>query len=88
MPLFCAKGLPPAEPSGVYALRLPQPAASRTRLLLALLKDRFGPVPPWDLALQAGFGKQATQKRQSPALGRALGDSRQTQACGAWVRPL
>lgn len=46
VPLFCDAGLPPAEPSGVYALRLPQPAASRTRLLLEFLKDRFGRCRP------------------------------------------
>jgi DNA-binding transcriptional LysR family regulator len=57
VPLFCADGLPPAEPSGIYALRLQQASSSRTRLLLEFLKNRFGPAPPWDLALQAGFGK-------------------------------
>lgn len=57
VPLFCDAGLPPPEPSGIYALRLPQPAASRTRLLLEFLKDRFGPLPPWDQALQARFDR-------------------------------
>lgn len=57
IPLFCDDGLPPAEPSGIYVLRLQQASSSRTRLLLEFLKSRFGPVPPWDLALQAGFGK-------------------------------
>jgi DNA-binding transcriptional LysR family regulator len=57
VPLFCPDGLPPAEPSGIYALRLPHATASRTRLLLEFLRNRFGPVPPWDLALQAGFGR-------------------------------
>ena len=57
VPLFCDDGLPPAEPSGIYALRLQQASSARTRLLLEFLKDRFGPLPPWDRALQAGFGK-------------------------------
>ncbi|MNY82306.1 hypothetical protein D3C86_2243330 [compost metagenome] len=57
MPLFCDNGLPPAEPSGIYVLRLQQASSSRTRLLLEFLKSRFRPVPPWDQALQAGFGK-------------------------------
>lgn len=57
VPLFCDLCLPPPEPSGIYALRLAQPAVSRARLLLEFLRDRFGPVPPWDLALEAGFGK-------------------------------
>ena len=55
--LFCDDGLPVAEPSGIYALRLQQANSSRTRLLLEFLKSRFGPVPPWDLALQTDFGK-------------------------------
>ncbi|WP_044875376.1 LysR family transcriptional regulator [Pseudomonas sp. LFM046] len=51
VPLFCDDGLPPPEPSGIYALRLEGEASSRSRLLLEFLKNRFGPVPPWDLAL-------------------------------------
>ncbi|SDH57980.1 DNA-binding transcriptional regulator, LysR family [Pseudomonas benzenivorans] len=57
LPLFCEGGLPPPEPSGIYALRLERESASRGRLLLEFLKARFGPVPPWDLALQSGFGR-------------------------------
>jgi DNA-binding transcriptional LysR family regulator len=56
VPLFCEDGLPPPEPSGIYALRLEGEASSRSRLLLEFLKDRFGPVPPWDLAL-SGLGR-------------------------------
>lgn len=52
VPLFCNDGLPPPEPSGIYALRLTREADSRTRLMLEFLKERFGPVPPWDQALQ------------------------------------
>ncbi|MDH0894822.1 MULTISPECIES: LysR family transcriptional regulator [unclassified Pseudomonas] len=55
VPLLCEGGLPPAEPSGIYALRLASDASSRSRLLLEFLKRRFGPVPPWDLALQRGL---------------------------------
>ena len=55
VPLFCEDGLPPPEPSGIYALRLEGEASSRSRLLLEFLKNRFGPVPPWDLAL-GGLG--------------------------------
>lgn len=55
LPLLCDNGLPAAEPSGIYALRLASEASSRTRLLLEFLKQRFGPVPPWDLALQRGL---------------------------------
>ncbi|MBT8765307.1 LysR family transcriptional regulator [Pseudomonas boanensis] len=57
VPLFCENGLPPPEPSGIYALRLEGEASSRSRLLLEFLKSRFGPVPPWDLALQSGLGR-------------------------------
>lgn len=57
LPLFCEAGLPPAEPSGIYALRLDRESGSRSRLLLEFLKARFGPVPPWDLALQSGLGR-------------------------------
>ncbi|MNF62578.1 HTH-type transcriptional regulator DmlR [compost metagenome] len=56
VPLFCEDGLPPPEPSGIYALRLEGEASSRSRLLLEFLKNRFGPVPPWDLAL-GGLGR-------------------------------
>jgi DNA-binding transcriptional LysR family regulator len=56
VPLFCEDGLPPPEPSGIYALRLEGEASSRSRLLLEFLKNRFGPVPPWDLAL-VGLGR-------------------------------
>jgi DNA-binding transcriptional LysR family regulator len=55
VPLLCDNGLPAAEPSGIYALRLASDASSRTRLLLEFLQQRFGPVPPWDLALQRGM---------------------------------
>lgn len=55
LPLLCEDGLPAAEPSGIYALRLASDPSSRTRLLLEFLKQRFGPVPPWDLALQRGL---------------------------------
>lgn len=57
LPLFCEGGLPSPEPSGIYALRLERESASRSRLLLEFLKARFGPVPPWDLALQSGLGR-------------------------------
>ncbi|WP_137817757.1 LysR family transcriptional regulator [Pseudomonas sp. 2FG] len=57
VPLFCENGLPPPEPSGIYALRLESKTSSRSRLLLEFLKARFGPVPPWDLALQSGLGR-------------------------------
>ncbi|HBX56517.1 MAG TPA: LysR family transcriptional regulator, partial [Pseudomonas sp.] len=30
---------------------------SRSRLLLEFLKTRFGPMPPWDLALQSGLSR-------------------------------
>lgn len=56
LPLFCESGLPLPESSGIYALRLTREADSRSRLLLEFLKSRFGPVPPWDQALQVGFG--------------------------------
>lgn len=55
VPLLCDGGLPAAEPSGIYALRLASEASSRTRLLLEFLKQRFSPIPPWDLALQRGL---------------------------------
>lgn len=55
VPLFCEQGLPPPEPSGIYALRLTRDADTRSRLLLEFLKSRFGPVPPWDQALRNGF---------------------------------
>ena len=55
LPLLCDNGLPPPEPSGIYALRLASGASSRSRLLLDFLQARFGPVPPWDLALQRGL---------------------------------
>ncbi|TWC28614.1 LysR family transcriptional regulator [Pseudomonas sp. SJZ079] len=57
VPLFCEHGLPAPEPSGIYALRLERDSGSRSRLLLEFLKARFGPVPPWDLALQSGLGR-------------------------------
>lgn len=56
VPLLCENGLPAPEPSGIYALRLEGEASSRSRLLLEFLKNRFGPVPPWDLAL-SGLGQ-------------------------------
>lgn len=55
-PLFCEDGLPSPEPSGIYALRLTRETDSRSRLLLEFLKNRFGPIPPWDQALQSGLG--------------------------------
>ncbi|WP_068826556.1 LysR family transcriptional regulator [Pseudomonas sp. BMS12] len=55
LPLLCDNGLPAPEPSGIYALRLASGASSRSRLLLDFLQARFGPVPPWDLALQRGL---------------------------------
>jgi DNA-binding transcriptional LysR family regulator len=55
LPLFCEAGLPAPEPSGIYALRLERETGSRSRLLLEFLKTRFGPLPPWDLALQSGL---------------------------------
>ena len=58
LPLFCENGLPPPEPSGIYALRLTREADSRSRLLLEFLKSRFSPVPPWDQALQGEAGFQ------------------------------
>ena len=57
LPLFCETGLPAPEPSGIYALRLERETGSRSRLLLEFLKARFGPLPPWDLALQSGLGR-------------------------------
>lgn len=57
LPLFCENGLPPPEPTGIYALRLERETDSRSRLLLEFLKARFGPVPPWDLALQSGLNR-------------------------------
>lgn len=57
LPLFCETGLPAPEPSGIYALRLEREAGSRSRLLLEFLKARFGPLPPWDLALQSGLNR-------------------------------
>jgi DNA-binding transcriptional LysR family regulator len=53
LPLFCDNGLPAAESSGIYALRLEHETNSRSRLLLEFLKSRFSPVPPWDLALRS-----------------------------------
>ncbi|WP_028239420.1 LysR family transcriptional regulator [Stutzerimonas azotifigens] len=55
VPLFCERGLPPPEPTGIHALRLTREADARTRLLLEFLKNRFGPVAPWDMALQKGL---------------------------------
>lgn len=55
IPLLCEGGLPSAEPSGIYALRLASDASSRSRLLLEFLKRRFGPISPWDLQLQRGL---------------------------------
>ena len=57
LPLFCENGLPAPEPSGIYALRLERETDSRSRLLLEFLKNRFGPVAPWDLALQSGLNR-------------------------------
>lgn len=57
LPLFCEAGLPAPEPSGIYALRLERETGSRSRLLLEFLKARFGPAPPWDLALQRGLNR-------------------------------
>lgn len=55
LPLFCEHGLPSPESTGIYALRLEQQANARSQLLLEYLKQRFSPVPPWDLALQAAL---------------------------------
>ncbi|KEA40795.1 hypothetical protein CR64_20760, partial [Pseudomonas aeruginosa] len=55
--LFCDDGLPAAEPTCIYALRLEREASSRTRLLLAFLRERFGFPPPWDQALQQRLGE-------------------------------
>jgi len=55
LPLFCEGGLPEPESIGIYALRLTREADSRSRLLLEFLRGRFGPVPPWDQALQSGL---------------------------------
>jgi DNA-binding transcriptional LysR family regulator len=55
LPLFCERRLPEPEPSGIYALRLTREADSRSRLLLEFLTSRFGPIPPWDQALQSGL---------------------------------
>ncbi|WP_369959139.1 LysR family transcriptional regulator [Pseudomonas benzenivorans] len=56
--LFCENGLPPAEPSSIYALRLEREASSRAQLLLNFLKQRFGFPPPWDQALRAYLPQQ------------------------------
>ncbi|EIU1682680.1 LysR family transcriptional regulator [Pseudomonas aeruginosa] len=56
--LFCDDGLPAAEPTCIYALRLEREASSRTRLLLAFLRERFGFPPPWDQALQQRLGER------------------------------
>ncbi len=56
--LFCDEGLPAAEPTCIYALRLEREASSRTRLLLAFLRERFGFPPPWDQALQQRLGER------------------------------
>ena len=58
LPLFCESGLPQPEASGIYALRLTREADSRTRLLLEFLKSRFGPVPPWDQALNSDLKRE------------------------------
>lgn len=52
VPLLCDKWLPEPEPSGIHALRMERAASSRSRLLLEFLANRFGPLPPWDRALQ------------------------------------
>ncbi|WP_263143487.1 LysR family transcriptional regulator [Pseudomonas sp. RIT-PI-AD] len=57
LPLFCETGLPTAEPSGIHALHLEGETGTRSRLLLEFLKDRFGPVPPWDLALRLSLSQ-------------------------------
>ena len=57
--LFCDNGLPAPEPSGIYALRLQRDTDSRSRLLLEFLKNRFGPIPPWDLPLQSALQRGA-----------------------------
>lgn len=56
LPLFCENGLPMPEASGIYALRLTRETDSRSKLLVEFLKSRFGPIPPWDQALQSGLG--------------------------------
>ncbi|SDI50097.1 hypothetical protein SAMN05216588_11820 [Pseudomonas flavescens] len=57
--LFCENGLPAPEPSGIYALRLERDTDSRSRLLLAFLKNRFGPIAPWGIPLQSGVQRGA-----------------------------
>lgn len=57
LPLFCEQGLPPCEPSSIYALRLDGQASTRSRLLQEFLRARFAPIPPWDLALQSSLGR-------------------------------
>lgn len=52
VPLLCPQWLPEPESSGIYALRLERAVNSRSRLLLDFLAERFGPLPPWDRALQ------------------------------------
>src|SRR5690606_21479873 len=52
IPLFCEGGLPDPEPSSIYALNLNRDIHSRTRLLLAFLRERFGEAPPWDRLLR------------------------------------
>ena len=52
IPLFCEEGLPDPEPSSIYALNLNRDIHSRTRLLLAFLRERFGEAPPWDRLLR------------------------------------
>ncbi|VXC37553.1 Transcriptional regulator, LysR family [Pseudomonas sp. 8Z] len=55
VPLFCENGLPPTEPTTIYALRLEREGSPRIRLLLSFLQQRFGFPPPWDQALQASL---------------------------------
>ena len=52
VPLLCPDGLPSPEPSSIYALNLNRETQSRTRLLLAFLRERFGELPPWDRVLR------------------------------------
>ena len=53
VPVLCPDGLPPPEPSSIYALNLNRETHSRTRLLLGFMRERFGELPPWDQALRA-----------------------------------
>jgi DNA-binding transcriptional LysR family regulator len=65
LPLFCDNGLPEAESSGIYALRLEHETNSRSRLLLEFLKSRFSPVPPgtWRCAVNCASNARTNLQR-------------------------